>query len=224
VTTPKTVARNLVHVIFRNIGWKVLSLALAALVWIAIHREPIILSVLAAPVQFKNAPSNLEISSDVVEKVDIETRGPAELLRNLSEKRVAVVLDFSSVREPGERTFTIERNTTSLPRGVELVRVIPSQLRFTFERQIVRSVPVDPLVSGTLPKGLRVVSLVSSPLELAVTGPESKVRGVTVLHTDPVNLNGLSEDKNVRVTAYLKDPQLRFKDPPEVTVKVSITK
>jgi len=222
--TTKNLGQNLVHVIFRNIGWRILSLGLAALVWIAIHREPVIFSILAAPVQYKNAPSELEISSEIVETVDVETRGPAELLRNLSEKRVAVVLDFSSVREPGERTFSISRQNTNLPRGVELVRVIPSQLRFVFEGRITRKIPVDPQVSGTLPNGLRLVSAVSSPRDLAIIGPESKVLRVTQLRTDPVSLTGLTEDRNVRVTAYLPNAQLRFKDPPEVTVKVSVSK
>jgi hypothetical protein len=222
--TPKTLAQNVLHAVFRNIGWRILSLALATLVWIAIHREPIIFSVLAAPVQFKNAPHDLEISSEIVEAVDLETRGPAELLRNLSEKRVAVVLDFSNVRDPGERTFTIERRNTSLPRGVDLVRIIPSQIRYTFERRIVRKVPVAPQVSGNLPRGLRLVGTVANPAELAITGPESKVRGVTFLRTDPVSLNGLSEDRSMRVTAYLPNSQLRFNDPPEVTVKVSVEK
>ena len=216
--------KTLFQIIFRNIGWKLLSLVLAGIVWVTIHREPIIFSVLAAPVQFKNVPTNLESSSDIVESVDIETRGPAELLRNLSEKKVAVVLDFASVREPGERTFTIERKNTNLPRGVEIVRIIPAQLRFVFERRVVRKVPVEPQVSGTLPNGLHILSTLAYPPELAITGPESKVRRVTAVHTDPVDLNGLTEDKNVRVTAYLSNSQLRFKDSPDVTVKVTVAR
>jgi hypothetical protein len=222
--SPKNLASDVTHVIFRNAGWKALSIVLAALVWVAIHHEPIIFSVIAAPVQFKNVPRDLEISSEIVESVDMETRGPAQLLRSLSERRLAVVLDFSSVREPGERTFSIERKTTNLPRGVELVRVIPSQLRFVFEHRLARNIPVQPQVSGILPKGLRLISVVSNPRDLAIIGPESKVRAVTALRTDPVDLNGLSEDKNVRVTAYLPNSQVRFKDPPEVTVRVSLAK
>ena len=216
--------KTLFQIIFRNIGWKLLSLVLAGIVWVTIHREPIIFSVLAAPVQFKNVPTNLESSSDIVESVDIETRGPAELLRNLSEKKVAVVLDFASVREPGERTFTIERKNTNLPRGVEIVRIIPSQLRFVFEARVVRKVPVEPQFSGALPNGLRIVSTATVPHELAITGPESEVRKVAILRTDPVDLNGLSEDRNVRVSAFLPNPQLRFMDSHDVTVKVSVAK
>jgi len=215
---------NVVRWAFRNFGWKLLSLAIATLVWIAVYREPEMTSVLPAPVQFKNIPRNLEISSDIVESVDLETQGPAGLLRDLSEKRVSVVLDLTSVRDPGERTFTIDRVNTNLPRGVDLVRVIPSQLRFTFEPRIVRNVPVEPQVSGTLPAGLHVIKLISTPLALAVIGPESKVRRLSALRTDPVDLNGITEDKNVRVTAFLPNPQLRFNASPEVTVRVAVAK
>jgi hypothetical protein len=215
---------NVVRWAFRNFLWKLLSLALAMLVWVAIYREPEMTSVLAAPVQFKNIPGALEISSEIVESVDLETHGPAGLLRNLSEKRVSIVLDFSGVHEPGERTFNIDRTNTNLPRGVELVRIIPSQLRFTFEPRIVRDVPVVPQVSGVLPGGLHIVKLVSTPPALAVTGPESKVGKISALHTDPVDLSSISEDKNVRVTAYLPNPQLRFKASPEVTVRVLVAK
>ena len=62
------------------------------------------------------------------------------------------------------------------------------------------------------------------PLELAVAGPESKVRQLSALRTDPVDLNGISEDKNVRVTAYLPNSQLRFNESPEVTVRVLVAK
>jgi YbbR domain-containing protein len=215
---------NILRWAFRNFWWKVLSLALAMLVWFAIYHEPEMTSVLPAPVQFKNMPRGLEISSDIVESVDLETHGQADLLRNLSEKRVSIIIDFGRVHDAGERTFTIDRNNTNLPRGVDLVRVIPSQLRFTFEQEVVRNVPVAPQVSGTLPSGLHLVKLVSTPLELAVEGPESKVRRLSALHTDPVDLNGITEDKNVRVTAFVPNSQLRFKEPPEVTVRVAVAR
>jgi hypothetical protein len=215
---------NILRWAFRSIGWKLLSLALAMLVWVAISREPEMTTVLAAPVQFKNLPNKLEISSEIVESVDLEIQGPAGLLRNLSEKRVSVVLDFSDVRDPGGRTFTISRSSTNLPRGVAMVRAIPSQLQFTFEHVLVRNVPVSPLASGTLAPGLHVVKLVPNPPELAVSGPVSKMGHLPPLRTDPVDLNGISEDKNVRVTAYLPNSQVRFQGSPEVTVRVLVAK
>jgi len=101
--------------LYRNIGWKLLALLLGTLVWIAVYREPEMAAVVAAPVQFKNSPTDLDIGSEIVESVDLEARGPAGLLRNLSERRVAVVVDFSDVKNPGERTFTITTGTSVFP-------------------------------------------------------------------------------------------------------------
>lgn len=224
MSTPKTIATIAFRLVFENFGWKLLSLGLAALVWIAIYREPEMAAVIAAPVQFKNSPTDLEIASEIVETVDLETRGPAGLLRDLSEKRVAVVLDFTNVREPGERTFTISRQNTNLPRGVELVRVIPSQLRFHFERRTVRMVPVVVKYAGNPRGGLRIISAVADPAELPITGPESRVSSVASVPTDTIDVSGLKEDKNMRVSAYLPNAQLRFQGSPEVTVKISIGK
>lgn len=220
--TAVSVLKVIAGLFYRNIGWKMLALLLATLVWIAVYREPEMAAVLTAPVQFKNSPADLEIGSEIVETVDLEARGPAGLLRDLSERRVAVVLDFSDVKDPGERTFTIDNRNISVPRGVELVRIIPSQLRFRFERQSIKRVTVEPQFSGVLPAGFRILKTTIKPPELPVIGPESKVSNVTAVRTDPVDLDHLSDGKGVRVSAYLPNAQLRFLGSPEVTVSISV--
>ena len=112
-----------------------------------------------------------------------------------------MVLDFSTVSEPGERTFTIDRSNTNLPRGVELVRIFHHNCALLSSVALSRG-SHSPQTSGGLPEGLRIERWCESAA-LAITGPQSKVGSVTVLHTDPVDLNNISEDKNVRVTAYL---------------------
>ena len=120
-----------------NIGWKLLSLAAALVLWFFVASEPELATLHSVPVEYKGVPDDLEISSNFVESVFLEMRGPAGRLRDLSDTRPAVVLDFSTVHEPGERTFTIDQSHAILPRGVEVVRAIPSQVR-RFERRISR--------------------------------------------------------------------------------------
>ena len=59
----------------------------------------------------------------------------------------------------------------SLPSGVSLVRALPSQLRFDFERPAQRAVPVTVRFTGALEGGLRVAGFDVEPKELTVTGP-----------------------------------------------------
>src|ERR1039457_3731201 len=105
----------------RNIGWKLLSLGAAVLLWFLVAGEPELDPFISVPVQYKNLSPDVEINSDVVETVYLEVRGPSEAL-HLPEapRRSAVILDMVDV-EPGQRTFTIDSGDVRLPRGVQQI-------------------------------------------------------------------------------------------------------
>ncbi|MGA2592327.1 MAG: hypothetical protein ABSH32_20640 [Bryobacteraceae bacterium] len=46
----------------QNVGWKLLSLAAAVLLWIAVASEPELSTFISLPVEYKNLPTDLEIS------------------------------------------------------------------------------------------------------------------------------------------------------------------
>ena len=73
-----------------NFGWKLLSLLGGFLVWLSIGNDPDLATILSAPVQFKNYPKDLEISSVITDTIDVETRGPSGLLRDLRSARLSV--------------------------------------------------------------------------------------------------------------------------------------
>src|SRR5579872_986770 len=97
----------LVNVIFQNAAWKLLSLALAIVLWVLVASEPQLSTFATVPLAYKNLPDDMEISSQPVSSISLELRGPSGVLRGLGDGlRPAVILDMSSVL-PGERTFTI---------------------------------------------------------------------------------------------------------------------
>ena len=213
----------MVGILTRNIGWKLLSLAAAVLLWISVASEPELATLHSVPVEYKGVPDDLEISSDFVENVVLETRGPAGRLGDMRDARSAVVLDFSSVLQPGQRTFTIDPSNVNLPHGLQLVRVIPAQLRFRFERRIVREVPVEARFSDPH-QGYAVASFDVTPARLAITGPESSVERTTAAITDRINIGGVVSASQFRVNTFLSEPQVRFQSPSQVTVRVVVKK
>lgn len=210
-------------ILTHNIGWKLLSLATAFAIWMFVASEPELATLSTVPVEYKGVPDDLEISSDVRENVTLETRGPAGRLRDMSGARSAVVLDFSSVQQPGTNTFDIGARNVSLPRGIHLVRGIPAQLTFTFERRLPREVPVE--VRLTAPhQGYEVVSAEAYPAKLRIVGPESAVRRTQSLATDPVDISGVVSDAQYRVNTDLPERLLRFQGASQVTVRVVVKK
>lgn len=208
----------------QNLGWKLLSLLAALGVWMNVASEPELTTIVSVPVEYKNFPRGFEISSDIVETVDVEAHGPAGLLRNLGDGHLAAVIDLSSVRTPGERTFTLAESLQRLPRDVTLIRTIPAQVRFEFERRATRLVPVHISFSGTLPPGEKVVCSSAEPPELRIAGPESRVMAVQSLEADPFDLTGEKGAASRVVAVYTAEPQVRILNTPRVTVKVQIAK
>lgn len=218
------IATDTMRFLTANLGWKLLSLAFAVVIWLGVASEPEMSTVVNAPVEYKDSPANLDISSQIVDSVNLETRGPSGRLAEIRSSKLAVVLDFSKVLYPGERTFTIGQANTNLPRGVRLVRAIPAQLRFDFEHRVTRSVPVLIRFSGKLPSGLQLIDARAVPDKLRIEGPETRVNRVASVATDPIYLGSITGNGDLRVSTFVEEPQVRFRDSPEVTLKIQLAK
>lgn len=212
------------RLLLNNLGWKLLSLAIAVVLWYAVVGEPLYEASVSAPLLLTGAPADLEISSERPERVSLELQGPSSLLDQEHLSSVAVVLDLSSVSQPGERTFTLSRENVRLPRGLTLRRAVPSQIRLYFERRITATIPVRARFANDGFGGYFLRRQEISPGKLRVVGPESHVRRAAWAETDLIDLAGVTGERVFRVNVFLDDPQVRFEDAPQVDVLVETAK
>ena len=208
-----------------NIGWKLLSLAAAVLLWISVASEPELSTFISVPVEYKGLSADMEINSEIAESVFLEVRGPSAELRSMREARrgYAVILDVSGM-ESGEHTFTIDASDVRLPRGIQLVRAIPAQIRLRVEPSASRSVPVEVRLADGLPGDLQVVEATPEPSALAISGPASRVARIRAVETDPIEVKPEAGSLEYTVSAYVNDSRVRFLGSPEVRVKVTVEK
>jgi hypothetical protein len=212
------------RLITRNFGWKVGSLALAVLLWLAILGEPELVTTHTAPILYKSLPHGLLIGSDALDQVRVELRGPSGKLSPDRLAEMAVLLDLSDVKGPGERTFTLSDADFHLPQGVAFLRSVPSQLRVRFARLLSRDVPVNVRVYAPPPAGYRVVSQETVPEKLRIAGPEGRVNTVSSAETDAIDLSAVTANTEMKVNAFIADPQVRFEGSPVVTLKLVVQK
>jgi hypothetical protein len=213
-----------VRLLTRHFGWKLGSLTLAVLLWFAILGEPELVTTHTAPILYKNLPIGLLIGSDALDQVRVELRGPSGKLSQERLAEMAVLLDLSGVKGPGERTFTLSDADFHLPQGVTFLRSVPSQLRVRFARLLSREVPVNIRIYAPPPAGYRIVSQQAVPDKLRIAGPEGRVTAVTGAETDAIDLSGITGSAEIKANAFISDPQVRFEVSPVVTVKVIVEK
>jgi YbbR-like protein len=117
-----------------NPGWKLLSVLLAVLLWIAVEGEPELVTVQTVPVFFRNVDPTLALVSSPPATVRVELRGPSDILGKDNLSSVALLLDLAGQTEPGEKVFPISSANVSLPAGVNFVRSDPSELKLHLDR------------------------------------------------------------------------------------------
>ena len=125
---------RLVRVVTGNLGWKLLSVALAGLLWIAVEGEPELVTVQTVPVFYRNVDSSMALVSNPSPTVRVELRGPSNVLGPDNLSNVSVLLDLTGATQPGERVFPISRTNVSLPAGVNFVRSEPAELKLHLDR------------------------------------------------------------------------------------------
>ncbi|MBI4890776.1 MAG: YbbR-like domain-containing protein [Acidobacteria bacterium] len=209
----------MIRAITRNLGLKLFSLATAFILWVLFSGARELTTSVPAPVQYRNIPQDLEISTGLVEQVHLIVRGPSPLLSKASLAQVPVVIDLGSVRRPGVNTFTILRANVSLPSGVILERAVPAQIQIGTEPRVAREVPVLPVFENP-PEGTMVASWTLHPDKLTVVGASSRIAAIESVHTDPVDLRAVPASGEVQTVAFTGDGQVHFTASPQVVLRV----
>jgi hypothetical protein len=208
--------------LIENLGWKLASLGIAIILWVTFVGSPALVTSVSAPIQYRDMPSDLAMSTDVPEGIYLEIQGPAARLSGLDASATAVILDLGRVRAAGEYTFTIDQASVSLPTGLRLVRAVPGQLRLTFEKKRPRDVPVRVRFAGPPPAGYHVRRTEVEPATVSIEGPENRVNEVGFAETDAIDLSKSVANARFRVHAFVRDPYVRVVSSPVVSVEVQL--
>jgi len=209
--------------VLKNLPFKLVSLAIAILLWWAVGRDQLLEVPMTVPLEFQNAPANLEINSNFPFETRVTLRGPERLMQQLNPSEVHAVLDLQGAG-PGESTFELTRNEIHAPRNVSVIQVVPSQFHISFDRSVTRSVPVQPRVIGTLLSGYGITDVTADPPSVTIIGPERRVDAVQTAMTDPVDATGVVGKAAFTTHVYVADPLVRVHTPGTIRVIVNTAK
>jgi YbbR domain-containing protein len=189
------------------------SMLAACLLWYALaadRGEEISVRGVRAQLTLVNIPSDLVLISTVPDTVAVQLRGP---LSQALDPRVPleVLLDLSDAR-PGVGSYPINGSDVQLPSGVDNVEVVsvePSSLTLELERELTRSVPLQPVVEGEPAPGFVIAEVRIFPSQITIQGPESRLAELEFVATTPVSIEGATGLVEAAVRPQIADPQLR---------------
>jgi len=209
--------------VLKNLPFKLVSLAIAIMLWWAVGRDSAIEVPMTVPLEFQHAPTNLEVTSEYPFQAQITLRGPERLLEGMHPSQVHAILDFEGAG-PGERTYDLSASQVQVPRNVKVVQVVPAQFHISFDRSATRTVEVQPRVIGTLLSGYGMKDPVAVPPNVTIVGPERRVDTIVNAMTDPVDATGVVGSATFTTHAYLADPLVRVQTPGPIYVTVTTEK
>ncbi|MBA2338829.1 MAG: hypothetical protein H0V88_00390 [Pyrinomonadaceae bacterium] len=208
----------------RDWSLKLLALAIALGLWFGVigQRAPATIRLRGVQLRFL-LPSDLEISNDTRDEVDVTLSGAKRALDEISVRDLVASVDIRKLK-PGDRVARLTRETVTmeLPDGVAIERIEPASIALRVERSIEREVEVEARLDGQPAAGYEVRGVQIEPQRIRVRGPESHVRALEHATTETIPLDGTTQTiTNTQTSVDVLDQKLVALTP-NVSVRVEI--
>jgi YbbR domain-containing protein len=213
------------HARIENKGLKLLSLALAVLLFLLSRQPPTDLQVAGVRIEYRGLRPGVEIVNDGEQTVTVRVKGPRNVTRSLTPNQLLVVADLSN-KEPGERIVQLKPDESFMPDDVQIIQIDPASIRIKLELTKTKRVRVEPQFLGHVAKGFERLRFNLTPSEVEIEGPQSMIDNIDHVVTESVNLEGLKASfqtpVDIEVPQDSSRDSLRVKPPNQVTLTVDI--
>lgn len=210
--------------IFRNLGLKLLAVAIALGVWFALsgqRRERVSERSYRIPLSLVNIPSKTIVASPLPGAVDVRVRGPFTALRQLEPEKLEAVIDLLS-SAPGEKTYRLAPEDINVPPEIEVIALSPAEVRVVLDQVAERLLPIVPALSGEVAPGSQVVDVTVDPRIARVIGPATALGRMSGIGTEPVSLANRAATFSATTTVLPDVPGVRVRAGQIVNVTVRI--
>jgi diadenylate cyclase len=181
-----------------------LSFLLISSVWFGFTRSLDTLVSFEVPIQYTGRMPGVDIVGSSDDVVRVHVIGAGALIKSVRADQIAVNIDLGSL-PLGENTLRILPDDVSLPPGVALNRVTPSEILVTLDKYAVRSLPVQADWTGKLPDDLLLTEATLDPPEIQVTGRSLLLKGLDTLYTEKIPLDGIDKTGKISVAVLFPD-------------------
>jgi len=217
----------LLSVLKKNLFLKLVSLFLALILWVIITRgtggNQMEIS-LGIPLVLHNLPTDLEVVTDPVERVDVRFSGPRRFVSGISQLGITIPLDLTGAVE-GETTFELyTADLDDVPERTTVTRISPSSISIILEKTFNRNLLVEPVIQGSPAEGYVAGAPVVKPKTVELKGPRSTIGNLRTVSTAPLQINGAVEAVSAQLPILMPDPRIHPVETSTVLVTVPVAR
>lgn len=207
-----------------NLYLKVLSFALALVLWARVSEDQIVGESTEVFLDVRR-PDGLVLLNPPAPTVNIQVSAPRSKIKALRKSHLELVVDLSNA-QVGEMDYSlVGQRIRNLPSGVDVTAYSPSSFKLEFDELMTRVLPIRPKIEGKPASGFKVVEDMTlvEPRSVTVEGPKRDLKNMREISTEPIRLTDLRNTHEARYPLALESPYLHLKDASEeVRVRVVI--
>ncbi len=207
--------------LLNNIELKLFSLFLSVIIWYFVIGQEVKESVFYIPIEYVNLPSSLEIVGEFRNVFEVSVKGPSTFLKRLTPQDIKITIDLSNAQK-GSKTFYQKDFNIDTPFGVTITKIYPPAVKLEFDRLIKKEVPVKLNLKGNCGYGYELKSYSIEPKLILIEGIQEIVEKLEYIETDPVDINGLTKDKDIIISLSGEILGLRLLQSTSVKVHLNV--
>jgi YbbR domain-containing protein len=195
---PRGIEVWLYKIFLRNLGLKLLALAITLGLWFAVvgQRASTTIRLRNVPLNFR-LPAEMEISNEPRDEIEVTLAGSRRALDRVNIRDLSAYVD--AYYTPGERVvpLTPKKLSMDLPEGVTIEDVKPNTVSLRLEPRIEREVKVEARLEGQVPEGYELRHVAIRPETVRLRGPQSHVEAIASAPTESILLDEHTENFSV---------------------------
>jgi YbbR domain-containing protein len=167
--------------------------------------------------------AGLEFANASVDPQMVRIEAPSRYMQRIA--KVRVLLNLGNSQSGDARELDVEvLDANDRPLGSKDITVVPERVRVTpafAPAQPRRNLIISPVWTGQVPVGYRVVNATMSPSAVLVVGSSERLKGMSIIDTEPIDLSGLTRTTEIEVA--LKVPEgMKVQGRSRVKVRIEV--
>ncbi|MBP2679163.1 MAG: YbbR protein [Deltaproteobacteria bacterium] len=215
--------RLLRRVASRNLGLKIVALALAVAGWWFVAGESKVLVSFTIPLEIRNVPKEMTITNKAERQVEVRLSGPSSLLSGMRPSEISAAVDLAAGRA-GRQFFNLDDRAVKVPPGIKVQRIYPSSIEVVLDRTERRMIAVAARIGGGTAVRKRVANVEIDPPSVEVEALQEEFARMPVVYTEDVVPDRTDRAYSAIARVETREAHARIVGNPNVRVKIEFRK